>query len=167
MDEEKELPQRKTNRLKNFDYSSCGVYFITICTKKRKNYFWSSTEAVIGQPHDVALSSEGKVADEAIHTISSIYPSVSVEHYVIMPDHIHLLLYFRSEKEAPAIIPNVSRVVKQLKGYVTKRIGMSLWQKSFFDHVIRNRADYDEHIKYIFENPAQWYYDGIEASNHP
>ncbi len=54
--------------------------------------------------------------------------------------------------------PTVSRVVQQLKGYITKRIGYSIWQKLFFDHIIRNRQDYEEHVRYIYENPMKQKY---------
>ena len=56
----------------------------------------------------------------------------------------------------PMVAPTISRVVQQLKGYITKRIGSSIWQKLFVDHVIRNRQDYEEHVKYIYENPMKW-----------
>ena len=56
------------------------------------------------------------------------------------------------------VAPTMSRVVKQLKGYITKKIGTSIWQKLFFDHVIRNYEDYEEHMRYIYENPMRWYY---------
>ena len=63
---------------------------------------------------------------------------------MIMPDHIHLLLIIRSDEYGrPMVAPTISRVVQQLKGYVTKRIGHSIWQKLFFDHVIRNSRDYE------------------------
>jgi hypothetical protein len=52
-------------------------------------------------------------------------------------------------------------LVKQLKGNVTKQIGHSIWQKLFFDHVIRNNQDYEEHRKYIYENPKRWCYKNI------
>ena len=57
------------------------------------------------------------------------------------------------------VAPTVSRIVKQFKGSVTKQIGKSIWQKSFFDHVIRNKEDYEKHVKYIYENPLALYYD--------
>ena len=59
------------------------------------------------------------------------------------------------------VAPTVSRLIQQMKGYVTKRIGVSIWQKLFFDHVIRNRQDYEEHMQYIYENPMRWYYDEL------
>ncbi len=154
---DKELLSRKRNRLKYYDYSSCGAYFITICTSDRRNYFWNGVGATIGRPQDVDLSQYGKLVDEAINNIPSIYPALKLDHYVIMPDHIHLLLIIRADEYGrPMVAPTISRVVQQLKGYITKRIGHSIWQKLFFDHVIRNRQDYEEHVKYICDNPVKW-----------
>ena len=154
---DKELPSRKRNRLKHYDYSSCGAYFITICTSDRRNYFWNGVGATIGRPQDVDLSQYGKLVDEAINNIPSIYPALKLDLYVIMPDHIHLLLIIRADEYGrPMVAPTISRVVQQLKGYITKRIGHSIWQKLFFDHVIRNRQDYEEHVKYICDNPVKW-----------
>ena len=154
------IPKRKPNRLREFDYSSVGAYFITICTQERRNYFWNNVGATIGRAQETELSSTGKIVEEAVHNISNIYPSVNVEQYVIMPDHIHLLLRIRADEFGrPMVAPTMSRLVKQMKGYITKQIGVSIWQKLFYDHVIRNREDYEEHIKYIYENPLKWYYE--------
>ena len=154
---DKELPSRKRNRLKHYDYSSSGAYFITICSSDRRNYLWNGVGATIGRPQDVDLSQYGKLVDEAINNIPSIYPALKLDHYVIMPDHIHLLLIIRADEYGrPMVAPTISRVVQQLKGYITKRIGHSIWQKLFFDHVIRNRQDYEEHVKYICDNPVKW-----------
>lgn len=183
------LPKRKRNRLGNYDYSSCGAYFLTICTAKRENYFWNvgaiidrprnetnepTVEAIIDRPRiiehpqDVVLSPYGEIVDDAINNISLMYPALSVEHYVIMPDHIHLLLMISSDENGRSMIaPTMSRAVKQLKGYVTKCIGMQIWQKSFYDHVIRNKKDYDKHVKYIYENPIIWQFDNCNDDNVP
>ena len=124
---DKELPSRKRNRLKHYDYSSCGAYFITICTSDRRNYFWNGVGATIGRPQDVDLSQYGKLVDEAINNIPSIYPALKLDHYVIMPDHIHLLLIIRADEYGrPMVAPTISREVQQLKGYITKRIGHSI-----------------------------------------
>ena len=155
-------PKRKPTRMYGADYDTVGAYFITICTKERQNYFWNNVGATIGRPQDVELSPYGKTVDDAINNISNIYPSISVEQYVIMPDHIHLLLLIHADDcGRPMVAPTISRVVQQLKGYVTKNIGVSLWQKLFFDHIIRNRQDYEEHVKYILENPLRWHYDKL------
>lgn len=157
MEQESELQKRKEHRLKNFDYSSRGMYFITVCTMERQNYFWNNVGARIARPQDVELSLYGKIVDHAINNIPVIYPSVLVDRYVIMPDHIHLLFSICPEEDGRAMrAPTVSRVVNQLKGYVTKQIKSSIWQKLFFDHVIRDREDYLKHVSYIRDNPLKW-----------
>lgn len=164
MDNEKTLPKRKDIRLKNYDYSSSGVYFLTICTSERRNYFWANVGATIGRPQDIALSEYGNIVDKAINNIPYVYPALDVDHYVIMPDHIHLLLIVCADEcGRPMVAPTMARVVQQLKGYITKRIGHSIWQKLFIDHVIRNREDYEEHVKYIYDNPIRWQYDRSNA----
>ena len=164
MDNEKTLPKRKDIRLKNYDYSSSGVYFLTICTSERRNYFWANVGATIGRPQDIALSEYGNIVDKAINNIPYVYPALDVDHYVIMPDHIHLLLIVCADEcGRPMVAPTMSRVVQQLKGYIKKRIGHSIWQKLFIDHVIRNREDYEEHVKYIYDNPIRWQYDRSNA----
>ena len=94
MNVETELPKRKMLRLQNFDYNTNGAYFITICTKDRKN-----------------------------------------------------------------LLSKIITVIRSFKTMVTKEIGFSIWQRSFYDHVIRNHEDYLETTKYIQENPEKWIYD--------
>ena len=153
---EKRLPQRKRNRICGFDYSTPKAYFLTICTMERRNYFWT-VGATIGRPQEPVLSNYGKVVQDAITRISEIYPMLRVEHYVIMPDHVHLLVRIQTDEDGrPMVAPTISRVVQQMKGYVTKRIGVPVWQKLFYDHIIRDLADYEEHVRYIRENPMHW-----------
>lgn len=152
-----EKPVRKVPRLKAYDYSKTGAYFITVCTKDRKNYFWDNVGAIIGRPPKEHLTQCGKIVDDAINHIPVKYPSIKLKAYVIMPDHIHLLLLIQADEcGRPMIAPTVSRVVNQMKGYVTKQIGESIWQKSFYDHVIRNNDDYIECWRYIRDNPKRW-----------
>lgn len=154
--------KRRHPRLKEYDYSSDGAYFITICTKERRNYFWKNVGAAIGRPQDVELSEYGKIVDKAINNIPDIYPCVIVDYYVVMPDHVHLLLFIVNEKNGrPMAAPTISRVVNQFKGYATKMMGTSVWQKLYYDHIIRNSKDYEEHIKYICENPIRWNTDEL------
>ena len=86
-----ELHKRKPIRLNNYDYSKIGSYFITICTKNRKNLFWSNVGATIGRPKNNILNKYGLIAKDAIHNIPKHYPCVSVDKYVIMPNHIDYL----------------------------------------------------------------------------
>ena len=109
MDNENKFPKRKRNRLKDYDYSSNGAYFITICTKDRKNIFWEKQQPdFVGEdsilpPDSVRLSPYGKIADEAINAILKYYPHIELWQYVIMPDHIHMILFIPYENRAVAL----------------------------------------------------------------
>ncbi len=149
--------KRKPNRLPWFDYSTPGAYFITICTRNRKNIFWETVGASIARPQDILLSKYGRAVEKAVLTIPKKYPSVSVDHYAIMPNHLHLLLLIHADADGrPMVAPTVSLVVQQMKGAVTKQAGFPLWQKGFHDHVIRNEKDYQMIWQYIDSNPACW-----------
>ena len=92
-----ELPTRKQNRLKEYDYSAPNAYFITICTEKRKKLFWMDVGAIIDRPKNVPLTNLGIIAQRSIENITKHYPAISVDHYVIMPNHIHLLLQINTD----------------------------------------------------------------------
>lgn len=151
-----EFPTRKPNRIKGYDYNQNGAYFITICTNEKKNLFWKYAWAHIERPEDVPnnYSEYGKIVDNAINQIQNHYPDIEVDKYVIMPNHIHLILMLSSCE--PKNSTSISNVINQLKGSVTRQIGFSCWQKSFYDHVIRNERDYLEIWRYIYENPIKW-----------
>ena len=98
--------------------------------------------------------------EQAIQNIEHHYPSISVDHYVVMPNHIHLLLQINTDENGrPMVTPTISIVVQQMKGYVTKQLGRPIWQKLFHDHVIRNENDYRIIWEYIENNPVQWELD--------
>lgn len=150
-----DLPKRKPNRLKKYDYGKTGAYFITVCAKDRKNLFWNNVGAGIARPFK--LSEYGKIVDTAIKNIPIKYNAVSVDKYVIMPNHIHLLLQIHGGENGRAMpAPTVSTVIQQMKGYVTKCVGFPVWQKLFYDHIIRGEEDYREIWEYIENNPLKW-----------
>ena len=152
-----ELKRRKQNRLKNYDYSQPNAYFITICTENRRNMFWENVGASIARPEDVRLSGYGRIVDESIRDIPNYYKAITVDRYVVMPNHIHLLIQIHSDVNGRAMLaPTVSTVVAQLKGAITKKIGHSVWQKLFHDHVIRSQKDYEKIWNYIEGNPMKW-----------
>ena len=149
-----ELPKRKQNRLGNYDYSQNGAYFITICTKDRKPIL---SKIIVGansvRPQ---LKEYGIIVEKAIKCIPVQYPMISVDKYVIMPDHIHILLQIHLKVGGrPMVAPTIERVVKQMKGYVSKQTGEPIFQRSFYDHIIRNQKDYDETWEYIENNPKK------------
>ena len=107
----------------------------------------------------------GEIVKEQLGLIEKRFPTVSVEDYVIMPGHIQAIIYFHNDTEAGGASPSptLNDVVCAFKSLVSKickqRSGIEkLFQRSFYDHVIRNREDYEEHVKYIYENPMRWYY---------
>ena len=151
---------RKPNRLPEYDYAQPGAYFITICTLNRQCVLSQiSVGATCGRPDPVILMDAGKMVDRELNRIGEIYENVAVDSYVIMPNHIHMILYIREDGGRPQVAPTISRVVKQMKGTVTKKLGRAIWQKGFYDHVIRDAQDYLVKRKYIEENPAKWALD--------
>ena len=160
-----DLPKRKQNRIKDYDYSSPGAYFITICTANREKIFWNAVGADIIRPHtediirpqDLPLSPTGKTAEQAILQIPDHYPNVTVDKYCIMPDHVHFILRIESNTDGRILsAPTVSTMVGSMKRWVSHQIGRPIWQKSFYDHGIRNRRDYDEIWEYIENNPLKY-----------
>ena len=110
---------------------------------------------------EVMLTKYGKMVDEVILSIPAHYPSVSVDDYVIMPNHIHLLLQIHTDPDGRPMAPTIQTVVNQMKGAASKWAGFSLWQKGFYDHIVRNDRDYQEIIRYIQGNPAKWLEDKL------
>lgn len=164
------MEQRKPIRLTDYDYSQNGVYFVTVCAQNRRCIFWKSgyscsmaVGADIIRPK-LPLSHIGKIVDEAINQVSVIYPSVFVDNYVVMPNHVHLLLTFDNLPGRIISAPTLSTVVGQMKRAASKKAGFSLWQKSFYDHVVRNQQDYGEIWRYITENPISWDLDTLYSN---
>lgn len=195
------LPRRKKIRLKDYNYSSNGYYFITICSKERKFLFWdsmpekvctdiilpkeetNSVGADIIRPKEKAnsictdiihpkeetnavgadiirpkLSVYGEIIEKAINNIPKHYQNVEIDRYVIMPDHIHLILAIYENDRRIISAPTIMTVIGQMKRYVSKEIGFSIWQKSYYEHIIRDKKDYDLRIEYIMNNPAKYIY---------
>lgn len=158
-----DLPKRKKTRLTNFDYSSHAAYFITICTKDRKNILSS----IVGEGSPLPqLSAFGKTVDRHIQGISKKYCEISVDQYVIMPNHIHLLLTLSPNDGRGDPSPTITSVVGWQKYQCTKDIntlcetvGQQFFQRSFYDHIVRNRDDYEAIRRYIYENPKIWQTD--------
>ena len=157
-----ELPKRKPIRIADYDYSIPGAYFITVCTANREKILWNGVGADIIRPENVLLSPIGKIVEQGILQMSSHYENVVVDKYCIMSDHIHLILRIESDIGGRIIsAPTVSTIVGSMKRWVSRQAGRSIWQKSFYDHGIRNQQDYNEIWKYIENNP--WKYQSKNA----
>ena len=153
----KDLPKRKQIRIENFDYSTPGAYFITVCTANREKLFWNSVGADIIRPQNVPLSNTGKIAEQGILQVAEHYENVVVDKYCIMPDHIHMILRIESVFGGRMIsAPTVATVFGSMKRWVSRQVGRPVWQKSFYEHGIRNQQDYDEIWEYIENNPLTY-----------
>ncbi|MDD6659160.1 MAG: hypothetical protein PUE60_03715 [Eubacteriales bacterium] len=151
--------KRKPNRLTDYDYTQNGAYFITICVNDRKPILYSITVGA----NCVRLSKVGIVINNEIDKMNTVYENVFVDNYVIMPNHIHLII--RIESRRTQFAPTIGRIIKQFKGSITKQIGKSIWQKSFYDHIIRDDYDYQTKWQYIDENPGKWLEDELYCSD--
>lgn len=152
-----ELPKRKPTRLKGYDYSTPGMYFVTICTHNRKCILSHIVgEGLCALPHN-ELTKIGKDVEISIQYINNQYYNVCIEKYVIMPNHIHLIVELNLTGGHGN--PPLQDVIAQFKSYTTKKYGDILWQRSFHDHIIRGKEDYEKIWKYIDTNVLKWELD--------
>ena len=151
------LPKRKQIRIDNYDYSTPGAYFITVCTANREKCFWSECRGELSSPANIPLSNIGIIVNNEIQKLNSVYDAIRVDKYCIMPDHIHFIISINADENGRTqFAPTISRVMKQFKGSITKQVGQPIWQKSFYDHGIRNQQDYNEIWQYIENNPLKY-----------
>ena len=163
---EKKLPERIGTRLQSADYNHTGAYFLTICTQNRRCMLSHIVGTGVLDGPLVELSPCGKIADKYINQLNDFYTNISVDSYVIMPNHIHIML--RVLDDGPSGTPVttiqnsvISRFVSTFKRFCNKEYGENIWQYRSNDHIVRNQKDYEEHLKYIHENPLRWYYDEL------
>jgi len=151
------MQTRKNLRLENYDYTQAGAYFVTVCTNGKKNILGS----VVGGDAHIAphtrLSPIGQVVEKYLLSIPGM------DSYVIMPNHVHIILLVSSTDmlQGPmwASAPTGKRVgslVRSWKTLVSKELGKSIWQRSYYDHIIRNEKDYIRIAQYIEDNPSRW-----------
>ena len=162
----KNSPKRKSPRLKEYDYSAPGTYFVTLCTYNKKHILGTIVNGEMNYNH------LGKIAEKEIKNIQSHYNNVLVDKYVIMPNHIHMLVSITEYIPAgginpsPTITCDIPNIVGRFKAAVTRNVGdafmhpaKSIWQRSFHDHIIRNKNDYEKIWEYIDTNVVRWELD--------
>ena len=167
MDKEKDLPKRKSTRLKGFDYSTEGAYFVTICVNDRKPILSEVIKTAVGEglappEYSVKLKPCGEAVKEQLQHIENRFPSVSVEDYVIMPDHIHVIIFLHGKAGREAPPPTLNDVICAFKSLTSReckqKYGIEkIFQRSYAEHIVRNIEDYETRRKYICENPLRWY----------
>ena len=171
-----DLPKRKQIRLRAYDYSAPGAYFVTICTHNRRCILSDITggAGVLDVP-SVRLSPYGKIVAETLREIEKTYTWLALDRYVIMPNHIHILLRMEDRGpgngrgtapawetgDGPSRTPaptnsRLAALISTMKRFTNKRCGAALWQRSYHEHVIRNENDYRQIWEYIDSNPVKW-----------
>ena len=165
-----ELQKRKPNRLKDYDYSQNGAYFITICTHNRECILSKIVKptnvgnAVLGIPL-VELLEYGKITEKIISQMCNYYDYMRIEKYIIMPNHIHLIIRIGIDGVPRTAHPTISRFIGLMKRYINNEIGKNIFQKSFYDHIIRDENDYQRIWQYIEENPIKWEEDELNTNS--
>ena len=165
------IHNRRSIRLKEYDYTQSGAYFVTVCTSQRECFFG---EIVGGEIH---LNRRGEIVTECWHAISDHFPQVELDAFVVMPNHVHGIILINAgvgagvgaQHAAPLrkkfYVPSGSlgAIVRSFKSAVTKRInkmhgspGMPIWQRNYYEHVIRNDKGWDTIRRYIESNPQNW-----------
>jgi putative transposase len=158
------LPQRKLQRLKDYDYSQNGTCFITICTHNRENLFGRIDNGKL------ILNNAGKIVYDKFSEISKFYPGINVDKYIIMPNHLHAILLIQHNGTAQGPFPTMalSDYIHRYKTLTTKLyidgvkngdypvFDKKVWQKSYHDNIIRNEAEYQKIWDYIDTNPEKW-----------
>lgn len=149
----------RPGRLPNYDYSSGGCYFVTFCTRNRKMLLSTIVgRDDLGAPQ-IILHPAGEYLDGYIGSIPKAYPNVTVDKYVIMPNHVHMILTIQELYGAPGssrptqLIP---RIISVLKRFTNRDMGENLWQSTYHDHIIRSEEDYLKIWNYIDTNAVKW-----------
>ena len=167
-----EYPNRKPIRCKYIDYSNTGAYFITMCTAKRKK-FLSNIVGAIHESPVIELLPWGMIVEETLNNLPQ-HLGVEIDQYVIMPDHVHMIIIVNDSEQTRAIRESplqsrsiISKAIGFIKMNASKKIHEigfpdTIWQRSYYDHVIRCKEDYEGVCKYIYENPVKWFYGAEE-----
>jgi putative transposase len=167
-----DLPKRKNIRLKEYDYSKNGAYFITICTHNRQYLFGEIVGAIHESPDNtpkIELNQNGVILQSIIENLHIRYLNIQIDKYIIMPNHVHLIVALnddRAIRESPLQGRSlISKMVGYLKMNSSKQIRLlnqnvnDVWQRSYHDHIIRNEQEYQTIWEYIDTNPLKWELD--------
>ncbi len=151
--------RRRPLRLSDFDYSQPGPYFVTIL-KERACILGTIADSVM------MLTELGDVVTSSWHELPRHYPAISLDAFVVMPNHLHGIIFVGAGSPRPSSGPTLSNIVGYFKYQSTKRMnelrnspGASLWQRNFFEHVIREDHSLNRIREYIFTNPERWEMD--------
>ena len=159
-----DFPVRKQMRLPCWNYSSEGAYFLTLCSRNRKPIFSHIVGRGILDAPDVCLTGVGEEIHNAVMFLSENAKGMVFHNWVIMPNHVHILLSIvpegvksnsASESRYPANAA-IPKFVSSLKRFTNRKSGIDLWQTGYFDHIIRDDEDFIRRWRYIDNNPVAW-----------
>lgn len=179
-----QFPQRKQIRLLGYDYSQCGYYFVTICTENRKCLFGHivgvgrDRPVAIGRDRPemigrdgIILNNYGEIIDNVLESLPN-HHSVKLDEYQIMPNHIHFILQI-NDAGASRRAPTLGLVVGLFKSETTKQIrnllknpNIIIWQRNYYEHIIRNEIELNKIREYIKSNPQMWERDRNNPEKH-
>ena len=188
-----DLPKRKQIRLKDYDYSQNGAYFVTVCAQNREMLFGDIDDVkhiAVGADDpvrpSVKLSEIGNIIENCWNEINNIYNNICTDKYCIMPDHFHGIIIIKdtdtggqdqdingNQDTGGQGRPPLHKIVQGFKS-VTTRLCFpygyrKIWQRSYYEHIIRNQTEYEEIWQYIDKNPIKWElykYLGAERSGN-
>lgn len=160
------LPKRKSIRLPGYDYSQSGWYFITICSYKHECIFG---EIVDGE---MKLNEWGSIIHDIWKSLPNHHP-VELDAFQIMPNHVHFILLISSvgrgiARNAPTFgdvtAGSLSCIIRSFKSECSKQIhflfpNIHIWQRNYFEHIIRDDGDLNRIREYIIDNPMNWEID--------
>ena len=148
--------QRKEPRLQKYDYASPGVYFVTICTLHREMLFGRVVN------RQMALNEFGEIVSDAIVHLTEHYDTVQVECSVVMPNHIHMIIWIQESNDEMYTLGNI---VRGFKSEAARKCGRKIWQRGYHEHIVRNEQDLLEIRAYIESNPIKWEVDRHNPDN--
>ena len=173
------FPKRKSNRLPQFDYGTVCAYFITICSRYKAKVFGRVVGGGVLDAPRTLPSPHGKIVIAQIEAMENFYPGLQIEKFVVMPNHIHLIVAVIQSPTGASRTPppttvranqSIPAFVSTLKRMTNRAADTQLWQRGYYDHIIRDQLDYDTIWRYIDENPAKWHLDRFyipEGEKHP
>ena len=155
------LNNRKNTRLPGFDYSTPGMYFLTVCVKDRKQLLGKIVGGGDLDTPYIELSQFGQILEKHLDLLNKKYSHISIDKYVIMPNHFHLILCITEHKKGTSetAVPynnEISKFISLLKRYCNIEYGENIWQRSYHDHIIRGDKDYQKIWEYIDTNVLRW-----------
>jgi REP element-mobilizing transposase RayT len=157
----KKIHNRRSIRLTDHNYYKPGSYFVTLCTQNRNPYFGKHTN------DGIVLSAAGKMVQKAIMDLPNMYVNVEMDEYIVMPDHVHLIAIL-SERVKNGMLLSLPDVVHRLKVRTTnlfirgvkyqdwESFQVRLWQRNYYEHIIRNENEMNRIRRYIQKNPCPW-----------